>query len=274
MLDMGMTMSRRYLAGSLTALLLLAGCSNVAPSGSSAATPSVHESASASASAAATPFPAAYVKGAAYAPRIDPANFVEGVDNPYFPLVPGTQWVMKGQGESAGEVTTTQVTRRTKSILGITCVVVRDRVDADGKAQERTLDWYAQDVEGNVWYMGEQTAEYKDGKVSSRAGSWEAGVDGAVPGIIMPAQPVAGLTYRQEFYQGEAEDLAKIVDLSSTASPPFRSFTDVLVTEDWTPLEPDTVEQKFYAPGIGLVMERLVKGGNGTNELTGYSSPG
>jgi hypothetical protein len=204
---------------------------------------------------------------------IDPANFVEGVDNPYFPLVPGTRWVLKAHGEAAGEVTITQVTSDTKMILGIRCTVVRDEVDADGALQELTFDWYAQDVDGNVWYMGEKTAEYnKNGKVTTRAGSWESGVNGAMPGIIMPADPVVDLTYRQEFLPGEAEDLAKVVQQSATADTPFRSFADVLVTEDWTPLEPNIVERKFYAPGVGLVMERLVKGGSGINRLTDYQA--
>ena len=262
-----MALLRRCLPLAIATLLLAAACSSPAPSDSSTATPSAQEP---SASAAETPFPAAYVKGGTYAPTVDPANFVDVVDNPYFPLVPGTRWVMHGTGDSAGETTITEVTHRTKVILGIRCVVVHDQVNADGEAKERTLDWYAQDADGNVWYMGEQTAEYENGKVTTRAGSWEAGVDGAQPGIIMPADPTVGLTYRQEFYAGEAVDLAKIVDLSASASPPLRSFDQVLVTEDWTPLEPNVIERKFYAPGVGLVMERLVKGGTGTNELTEY----
>jgi hypothetical protein len=167
-------------------------------------------------------------------------------------------------------VTITEVTSETKVIMGIPCVVVRDEVDADGALQELTFDWYAQDVDGNVWYMGEQTAEYENGEVKTRSGSWEAGLDGAMPGIIMPASPVVDLTYRQEFYPGEAEDLARVVELSSTANTPFDSFPDVLITEDWTPLEPNIVERKFYARGVGLVMERLVDGGRGANALTEY----
>ena len=266
-------MLRRYLPVTASAVLLLCACSTPTPSVQRSVTESPAASPSALASPSATPFPAAYDKGAPYAPAIDPASFVGNVDNPYFPLVPGTQWVMKGHGEAAGEVTTTKVTSRTKLVMGIRCVVVRDEVDADGELQELTFDWYAQDSDGNVWYMGEKTAEYKHGHVTTRAGSWEAGVDGALPGIIMPASPVVDLTYRQEFYPGEAEDLAKVVDTASSANTPFDSFPDVLVTEDWTPLEPNIVERKFYARGVGLVMERLVQGGSGTNLLTDYSSP-
>jgi len=259
------------------AMLVLVACSSPAPSGASPAAPSAPapaESASASASAAATPFPAAYDKGAPYSPSIDPADFVGAVDNPYFPLVPGTRWTMKSHGTEGGETTITLVTHQTKTIMGIACTVVRDEVDKGGQLKELTFDWYAQDAQGNVWYMGEQTAEYKNGQVSTRGGSWEAGVNGARPGIIMPAQPILDLTYRQEYLKGDAEDLAKVVDTSSTANTPFGTFDDVWVTEDWTPLEPKIVERKFYARGVGLVMEQLVKGGSGRNELTEYTPPG
>jgi hypothetical protein len=213
------------------------------------------------------------VGGQPYQPVINTADFVTGVDNPYFPLVPGSRWVMEGAGESAGEVTTTLVTNRTRTILGVVCIVVRDEVKADGALQELTFDWYAQDADGNVWYFGEQTAEYrKNGEVKTRAGSWEAGVDGAQPGVIMPADPPVGLAYRQEFYPGEAEDQATVVELGTTADTPLSQFTDVLVTEDWTPLEPDLRERKFYAPGVGLVMERVVSGGSGETRLTEFAT--
>jgi hypothetical protein len=225
------------------------------------------------ASAEETPFPAALSSQEPYQPVIDPAAFTAVVDNPYFPLRPRARWVMEGSGESAGEVTITMVTDETRTIMGVACTVVRDEVKADGELQEVTFDWYAQDAAGNVWYFGEDTAEYKDGEVSSREGSWEAGVDGAQPGIIMPADPVIGLTYRQEFYAGEAEDLAMAVELGATADTPAGQFGDALVTEDWTPLEPDVAERKFYAPGVGLVMERLVRGGNALNALTEFTAP-
>jgi hypothetical protein len=253
-------------------MVVLAACTAGSPSpgtGGARSSPPPSESLASSAAS----FPAALQSGEPYTPTIDPANFVATVDNPYFPLVPGTRWVMKGQGESAGEVTTTEVTADTKTILGVVCTVVRDEVDADGELQELTFDWYAQDAAGNVWYFGEDTAEYKNGKVTTRKGAWETGVDGAQPGIIMPADPVVGVTYRQEFFEGEAEDLAKVVELAASAETPADSYSDVLVTEDWTPLEPDVVERKFYAPGVGLVMERLVSGGHGINRLTEFSQP-
>jgi hypothetical protein len=255
--------------------LILTGCAggpaeSIPPSVSPRAT----ASAASSAMGSETPFPAALQKGEPYAPAIDPADFVAAVDNPYFPLAPGTRWVMNGEGESAGEVTTTKVTSQTKMVLGVVCTVVRDEVQADGQLLELTFDWYAQDSAGNVWYFGEETAEYEDGKVTSTEGSWEAGVDGAQPGIIMPAAPVIDLTYRQEFYAGEAEDLAKAVELNASADTPAGSFSDVLVTEDWTPLEPDLIERKFYAPGVGLVMERQISGGRGITRLVEFAPAG
>jgi hypothetical protein len=255
----------------VASLVVLAACTAGSPSAGSSASSTLR--ASASPVSTSTPFPAALQSGEPYAPTIDPANFVETVDNPYFPLLPGARWVMEGEGESAGETTITEVTSDTKTILGVVCTVVRDEVDVDGELQELTFDWYAQDADGNVWYFGEDTAEYKNGKVTTREGAWEAGVDGAEPGIIMPAAAVVGLTYRQEFLEGEAEDLAKVVDLAGSADTPADSYTDVLVTEDWTPLEPDIVERKFYAPGVGLVMERVVKGGHGINRLTELVQP-
>jgi len=205
---------------------------------------------------------------------IDANNFVSGVDNPYFPLEPGTVLVYEGQSDGEREVVTIHVTDRTKEILGVTCVVVRDTVEIAGEIHEDTFDWYAQDVDGNVWYMGEATKEYENGKVSSTEGSWEAGVDGALPGVIMPADPQVGLAYTQEHYAGEAEDKGKIVALGESVNVPYGSFDEVLVTEDWTPLEPKFLEHKFYASGIGVVFEEIVKGGEGVLRLVDVRSGG
>jgi hypothetical protein len=192
---------------------------------------------------------------------IDAADFVTTVDNPYFPLEPGTTFVFVGTSEGEREVVTVRVTDRTKMIQGVTCVVVRDTVRTGGEVTEDTFDWYAQDVDGNVWYMGEDTKEYDHGEVVSTEGSWEGGVHGALPGVIMPADPTVGLAYTQEHYAGQAEDKGKIVALGRQASVPYGSFDDVLITEDWTPLEPNVLERKSYAPGIGVVFEELVRGG-------------
>ncbi len=204
-----------------------------------------------------------------YNPSINPADFVAGVDNLLFPLVPGTQYVYQG-GEETIEVT---VTDDTKQILGVTTIVVRDVVSVGSEIIEDTYDWYAQDKAGNVWYFGEDTKEYEDGQVVSTEGSWEAGVDGAKPGIIMHAtQPAIGVPYRQEYYACEAEDMAELVSLSESVTVPYGSFDNCLQTRDFTPLEPNVNEYKYYAPGVGLVLEVDVQSGART-ELIEVTTP-
>lgn len=239
-------------------LAILVGCSSTPASDGSAA-------------GSASPLPAAYASGVPYEPGIDPSAFVAVIDNPYFPLSPGMRWVYEGSGEAAGEVDEVTVLDETRTVMGVECIVVRDEVSHDGELVELTEDWYAQDAEGNVWYFGEATAEYEAGAVSSTVGSWEAGVDGAQPGIIMPAEPAIGAAYRQEFAAGEAEDMAEVVEIGATASVPFASFDEVLVTEDWTPLEPDIRERKSYALGVGLIAEHQVAGGDSVFELTAFT---
>jgi hypothetical protein len=152
------------------------------------------------------------------------------------------------------------VTRQTKLILGIRCTVVRDTVSERGRPIERTLDWYAQDKEGNVWYMGEDSFELEGGHFVKASDSWEAGVDGAQPGIIMPADPKPGDRYRQEYYPpGEALDEARVVGYERTVMVPYGTFERPLVTREFSPLEPQT-EQKYYVAGIGEILERVVKG--------------
>ena len=236
--------------------LLLASCAGASMSGT-----------------AAPAMPAAFESDAPYAPDIDPTAFVDAVTNSYFPLVPGTRWVYEGSGDAEGERDTVEVLAETRTVMGVACTVVRDVVSFDGEPVEVTEDWYAQDVDGNVWYFGEETAEYEKGEVVSTAGAWEAGVDDAQPGILMPASPEVGVTYRQEFYVGEAEDLGRAVRLSASTSVPYGSFEDVLVTEDWTPLEPAVAEHKFYAPGIGLVREEQVRGGESGFVLVDLDQP-
>jgi hypothetical protein len=214
--------------------------------------------------------PAPIVEGAPYLQTIDPASFVDGVDNPFFPMVRGASVVFDG-----AEHVEVEVLPDRKTILGVSVTVVRDRVFEDGELIEDTLDWYAQDRQGNVWYFGEQTAEYENGKVTSTAGSWEAGVDGAQPGIVMLAEPRAGDEYRQEFYEGEAEDVAAIIAVEGSVTVKAGSWSgaDVLVTDEWTPLEPDVRERKTYARGFGLVEIRTVKGGDGVTTLTSATFP-
>jgi hypothetical protein len=193
-----------------------------------------------------------------YNPSIDPADFVAGVDNPLLPLIPGMRYIYQG-GEETIEVT---VTHDSKQILGVTAIVVHDVVSIGDEIIEDTYDWYAQDTAGNVWYLGEDTKEYEGGRVVSTEGSWEAGVDGAKPGIVMHAtQPAIGTPYRQEYYVCEAEDMAEVVSLSQSVTVPYGSFDNCLQTREFTPLEPDVNEYKYYAPGIGLVLEVDIKSG-------------
>lgn len=147
------------------------------------------------------------------------------------------------------------------------CVVVDDRVFENGKLTEQTYDWYAQDKKGNVWYFGEDSKEIKNGKVTSTKGSWKAGKDGAKPGIIMQAHPKAGQSYRQEYQKGVAEDMARALKLNGSTSVPYGSFKHVLVTREWSPLEPNVVERKYYAPGVGDILEVTIKGPPETIEL-------
>jgi hypothetical protein len=195
-----------------------------------------------------------------YTFELVPSDFVSEVDNPYFPLIPGTKWVYLGHKEDTVERVEVEVLSETRLVMGITAVVVRDTVYIDHKRVEETLDWYAQDAEGNVWYLGNDDNNYENGQVVNKEGSWEAGVDGALPGIIMYSDPAAsiGEVYRQEYYPGEAEDVARIVSVSKNMSfPDFqnRSFDEVLVTNDYTPLEPDQLENKYYVKGIGFIKE-------------------
>ena len=197
-----------------------------------------------------------------YAPVIDPANFISQIDNPYMPLLPGTTFISEGKTEKGNEYNEVYVSPETKVILGVTCVVVKDKVMVDGVLEEATLDWYAQDKQGNVWYFGENSKEYQDGQVTSTAGSWEAGVNNALPGIVMQANPTVGETYRQEYYKGEAEDWASVLSLSESVTVPTGSYSNVLMTNEWSGLDnPPIYEHKYYAAGIGFIMTKYVEGG-------------
>lgn len=182
--------------------------------------------------------------------EIDPERFTADIDHPYWPMEPGTVWVYR-EGEQRVEVT---VTDRTRTVMGVETRVVHDLVTEDGVPVEDTFDWYAQDDDGNLWYFGEDTTEFEDGKPAGHAGAWEAGVDGALPGVLLPADPEVGMSYRQEYYAGEAEDRAEVLGVDATVTVPFGRFTGALKTKDTTPLEPDVVEHKFYARGVGLVL--------------------
>ena len=207
-----------------------------------------------------------------YSPVINPSDFVSGIDNEFFPLEPGTTYIFDGTSEDGNEHIEVNVTSQTKVILGVTCIVVNDTVWLNGELAESTLDWYAQDKYGNVWYFGEDSKEYSGGEVISTEGSWEAGKDGAKPGIVMQANPLIGESYRQEYYKGEAEDMAEVIAFNVTVDVAFGSFAGCLQTKEWTPLEPGVVENKYYAPGIGVILEEMVEGGTGSVELVDIES--
>ena len=206
-----------------------------------------------------------------YEPRIRPAEFGGPVDNPYFPLVPGSRWIYDAKQKGGTERTVVEVTRDTKVILGVPTVVVHDTVSTAGAVKEDTFDWYAQDRKGNVWYFGEDTKEYENGVAVNTEGSWEAGVDGAKAGMIMKARPRSGGAYRQEYYRGHAEDFAQVLGKVESVTVPAGSYHDVLETKEFTPLEPKLVEHKYYAPGVGVVREVTVKGGSDRTQLTEYT---
>jgi hypothetical protein len=195
-----------------------------------------------------------------YAPSIDPANFVATIDNRYLPFKPGTAFHYAGVSATTPQTDDEVVTHRVKRILGVRTTVVRDTVSEHGRPVERTFDWYAQDRQGNVWYMGEDAFELAHGRFVKAGDSWQAGVDGAKPGIIMPSRPRPGDAYRQEYHpRGKALDEAFVLRLDDTVTVPYGAFKGVVVTSERSPVEPQT-EQKYYAPGVGEIAERVVKG--------------
>jgi hypothetical protein len=202
-----------------------------------------------------------------YRPHIDPANFVATVDNRYLPFIPGTAFHYEGVKGRTPQTDDEVVTHRTKRILGVPSTVVRDTVSEHGRAVERTFDYYAQDKQGDVWYMGELALERHHGRLVKASDSWLAGVNGGRPGIIMPAHPRRGDVYRQEYYPpGQALDEARVVGHRATVTVPAGTFRRPLVTLERSSLEPQT-EEKVYAAGIGEVEERVVKGRHEAFEL-------
>jgi hypothetical protein len=204
--------------------------------------------------------------------HLNPADFTTRITNPWWPMRPGSRWVYRETDpDGTRQKVVVTVTNRTKLIAnGVTARVVRDVVTERGEFVEVTDDWYAQDRRGNVWYLGEATTEYEDGKPVSTEGSFEAGVDGAQPGVIMPAHPRPGLRYRQEYYKGQAEDRAKVMSLREQAEVPFGHFRPALMTREVNPLEPRVLEFKFYARGVGPVLAVSVSGGADREELVTF----
>ena len=214
------------------------------------------------------------VPGAAASTPFRPSQFVRHVDNPWFPLTPGTRYVYRGVKDGKPSRDVVAVTHATRTILGVRATAVRDLLYLSGRLEERTTDWYAQDRAGNVWYLGEATVELdRSGHVTSREGSWLAGVRGARPGIYMPGAPEVGVTGRQEYLKGHAEDHFKVVALGARVATPRLTSMRALLTEEWTPLEPGVLDHKFYVRGIGTVLEQTVRGGDERNALVSVHFP-
>ena len=194
-------------------------------------------------------------------PDFESASFSNptNIDNPYFPLIPGTTFVYEPVPNEDKVVNTITVTGDTKVVYGVNCIIVHDVEWVDGILTEETSDWYAQDDDGNVWYFGEATESLQPDGSWSTEGSWEAGVDGALPGYLMLAEPRPGACYQQEYYEDEAEDRAKVLRLNAKVSVEYGDFNHCLVTKEWSPLERGHVEQKFYALGTGLVLIKELK---------------
>lgn len=240
--------STRFLAALATALSMttLAG----ACSSGGAANPAPPPTTSTPAAPASGP----KTIGATYAPTINPADFSTAIDNPYYPLKPGTRTIFEGNGPDGFERTVVEVTRDTRKVMGVDTVVVHDTVTLDGKPSEDTFDWYAQDRDGNVWYFGEATKKV-EGSTVDTSGSFEAGVGGALPGIIMESRPMVGDRYREEYSKGVAEDTGEVLSLTGTETVKFGGAQkDLLVVKDVNPLDPAAaIENKYFAKGVGFI---------------------
>jgi hypothetical protein len=203
--------------------------------------------------------------------KMNPADFTTEIDHPYWPMKPGSRWIFR-ETDAEGSVSRVVVTvlDETKTIMGIEARIVHDQVSEKGEVKEDTFDWYAQDSKGNLWYLGEDTTEYENGKPKTKEGSWEAGVNGAFAGVILPAHPEVGITYREEYYKGHAEDGASILSVDAFAKVPYGTFDHGIQTRNFSGIEPDVIEEKIYAKGVGVVLELTVSGGSDRTELVSY----
>jgi hypothetical protein len=207
--------------------------------------------------------------------RLDPANFTTQIDNPYMPVRPGSVWIYSDRDPSgAPQRDVVRVLKRTKVIAGVRALVVHDRATEGSRLIEDTFDWFAQDRQGNVWYLGEATRAYSRGGRTSTAGSWEAGVAGAQAGVVMPAHPAPGLQYRQEYRRGAAEDRARVLSVDDQVQSPFGHFGPALLTKEFSRLEPHDLEYKLYGRGVGLVRAIGVSGDLSVEALVSYRKGG
>jgi len=200
--------------------------------------------------------------GPGWPKTLHPSDFVARVDNPWFPLKPGSKWFYRGKDDHGHFADKMHVKHKRKKILGVYATIVHDVVLRDKRRREVTNDWYAQDQHGNVWYFGENTKELdRHGHVTSREGSFKSGKNGARPGVLFPGHPRVGQTARQEYLKGHAEDHFKILDTSARVKSHYVSSRHAVETKEWTPLEPGIVDHKWYVRGVGDVKEKTVKGG-------------
>ncbi len=207
------------------------------------------------------------VNGAAYNPIINPGDFVATVNNPYFNLTPGTTYSYQTITSDGTEKIEVTVTDEKRIVLGVTTTVIRDQVWMNDVVVEDTRDYYAQDSSGTVWYFGEAVDNYENGRLQDHAGSWEAGVDGAKPGIIMAAAPKVGDSYRQEYYRGQAEDMADVVAVGKSITVPFGTYENCLQTYDWSQIETTLKEYKYYCPKLGFLALETSTDGTEKTEL-------
>jgi hypothetical protein len=203
----------------------------------------------------------------------NPSEFVAEITNPYLAFQIGKKFYYEGETTEGVETIVVEVTWEKRTILGVSTTVVHDQAFLDGELVEDTFDWFAQDSGGNVWYFGEDSKEIEDGEVVSTEGSWEAGVDGAVPGLIMPASPENGMKYQQEFAEDVAEDMAIVINTSKTVEIESGVYEECLETLEFTPLEPGHREHKYYSPGVGLILELSPSGGRQSVELVSVLTP-
>jgi len=265
---------RSFLKGLVSAAAVAAvaagiiGCGSSAGSGTTSASPTpLSPAASASPSGVASAAPGMLAVAPGWTPMAA-SDFATAIDNPWFPLVKGRTWVSTGVKDGKPTIDTYTVTGQTKQIMGVTCSVIRDRLTQHGKVMEATWDWYAQDKRGNVWYLGEDTREFDAaGQVTSTAGTWQAGVDGAGAGIFMPANPQLGMGGYQEYLAGQALDKYKVVSTNASVTVPYGSFKNALQTRETTALDPGVVDAKYYVKGIGQVAEESLKGPKETSYL-------
>ncbi|MGA9160973.1 MAG: hypothetical protein WB297_08950 [Actinomycetota bacterium] len=221
--------------------------------------------------ASGAPQGAASACGTTYAPVLDPTDFVEAIDNPYFPLPVGRTLVYTGTKDEQRQTDRVTVTDRKKVILGIMATVVRDVARHHGTLLEKTFDFYAQDDQGTVWYLGEDTTAFEPNGKTDTSGSFVAGVDGAQPGIVMPSDPQIPDAYRQECLAGEAEDTAWVVAIGGSVRVPYGSVRHALTTLEATRIEPGAYDRKVYGPGVGIVSELALTGGNEFAKLVSVS---